>query len=88
MLDDLVLSGNDEHARGDHGAGDRRHAATLGPGRVVGNQEIRGAAVGLRHLPVDRNLGVGVGRQLLDGSHRIAVEAIDQGFNHGQCIRR
>ena len=27
MLDDLVLSGNDEHARGDHGAGDRRHVA-------------------------------------------------------------
>ena len=27
MLDDLVLTGNDEHAGGDHGAGDRRHVS-------------------------------------------------------------
>ncbi len=60
-----------------------RRAAAVGPDRVVGGQEIRGPAIGLRHLPVDGNLGVGVGRQLLDGGHRIAVEMCDQGFNHG-----
>jgi hypothetical protein len=65
-----------------------RRAATVGPRRVVTDQEIGRAAIGLRHLPVDGNLGVGIGRQLLDGGHRIAVEAFDQGFNHGQSIRR
>jgi len=54
----------------------------------MSDHEIRGPAVGLRHLPVDGNLGVGVGRQLLDGGHRIAVEVCDQGFNDGQRIRR
>ena len=65
-----------------------RRAAALGPGRVVSNQEIGRAAVGLRHLPVGGNLGVGIGRQLLDGGHRIAVEACDQGLNREQGIRR
>jgi hypothetical protein len=75
------VSGNFSGSAGGAGSDGR-------PGRVVRDHEIGRAAVGLRHLPVDRNLGVGIGRQLLDGGHRIAVEAIDQGFNHGQCIRR
>ena len=65
-----------------------RSAATLDPRRVVSDQEILGAAVGLRHLPVGGNLGVGVGHQMLDGGHRIAVEARDQGLEDGQCICR
>ena len=65
-----------------------RRAAPLGPGRVVRDHKIGRAAIGLRHLPVDGNLGVGVGGQLLDGGHRIAVEACDQGLNRGQGIGR
>ena len=65
-----------------------RRAATLGPRRVVSDQEILSAAIGLRHLPVGGNLGVGIGRQMLDGGHRIAVEARDQGLDDGQGICR
>ena len=65
-----------------------RRAPAVRPRGVVVGQEIRHAGIVLRHPPAGGNFGVGVGHQLLDGGHRIAVELHDQGRGDDHCFRR